>query len=524
MKLLPFNFGKKDNGKALMNTAPNPIVPHGSGTVSSQDLTRGITMQYLMGTLAVLKNENIPLAKPVNGTPARGAKFVEIPFNLDRDRIGPRAMRSLTSLATLEAIQVAARVNAVIARQEQDQIIFQYQLDSRYWQKYTRADLSKPDGIGLGVGRRLVPLRLDSHIMVGGMTRSGKSVTVETAIFSIMAAYSPEQAGAVLVDPHYTFGIRKLGLETNKIGEFTNAAHLLRPVAHTSEQIGQAIDFVYAEWKYRKANNIQDAPAIILVIDELLDEAVLGEQVGSRYTHEGRLRKLTQLASGGLKNNVFLIIGAQDPKISNTDAMLMRNLGRRYIGRCADGAASRNMTGRDDAGANFLTEKGDFLEIGPDAEDGSHFRVRSRFQVAEPTRADFDRLVRRPIEARPVVQNANLIEVDDNTSSQDGNGALDILAVIEEEMTAVVNRGGRPEVQFDPYTLALYLLYRDQLSMNAAANNYGILRRTHEKHRGWAYDVIEEVNRLKEGLPPRSIYYQKWLEKRQKEGSNGPGN
>ena len=62
---------------------------------------------YLDATLAVLQREGIPLARPVHGKPARGARFIEIPINLDRQRVGPAAMRKIFNSGTISAIDEA---------------------------------------------------------------------------------------------------------------------------------------------------------------------------------------------------------------------------------------------------------------------------------------------------------------------------------------------------------------------------------------------------------------------------------
>lgn len=458
-------------------------------------------MRYLFATLRVLEQEKVPLDRPANGTPARGARFLEIPINLDRDRVASMAMRKVTSISTLAAIQAAAGTDAVMARQEKGQIIYQFQLAAAFWQQFTRSDLAEPMGIGLAAGRRLVKFALDGHTMVAGGTRSGKSVTLEGILFSLMSSFRPEQVKLALIDTHHTFGIRKVGISTRKIGEFTNAAHLYCPIAFNAVDAGRTIDAVYAEWKRRKGNNIQDAYYIILAIDELMDEAVLGEMTTkNQYFYQDRLEKLAQLAGGGAKFNILLIIGAQDPKISTTDARLIRNLLRRYIGHCTDETASRTMTGMPNAGAQFLTEKGDFLEVSPETISSNNFNIKGRFQVAEPTMIDFERLYRCPTpDPRPAVP-LELADIEDVMTESSEIIIPDVLA------PAGPTKGGNREVIVDPYTLALYFT-RQQMSIAQAEREFGIRRRTHEKHMDFAREFVKEMNRLKEGMTPRSPYY-----------------
>ncbi|MCP4284425.1 MAG: hypothetical protein GY792_08245, partial [Gammaproteobacteria bacterium] len=207
-------------------------------------------------------------------------------------------------------------------------------------------------------------------------------------LFALMGSYAQNEMGLVIVDPNQTMGIRKDGLRAIEVGSLTNAAHLLRPIAYNHRQIEEAINYVYQQWRQRMSNGIQDAPAIVLVIDELISEAVVGDKESGTH-NEGHLAKLSQLASQGIKNNIFLIVGAQDPKIGNTSALLMRNLGLRFIGHVTDQTASRVLAGRGGVNAHLLTGSGDFVQVTEDSQ--------LRFQVAEPTPGDFDRLVRRPV-------------------------------------------------------------------------------------------------------------------------------
>ena len=177
-----------------------------------------------------------------------------------------------------------------------------------------RADLPTADGIGLGVGRRPVQFNLDNkHTLVAGETRSGKSVTMESAMFAVMFSHTPAEVGLVVIDPNRTFGLRKDGLKASLIGSFTNAAHLLRPVACEAGDIAESLNYVYQEWVRRMRSGSQDAPGIVLVIDELMHMAVIGDRESHNY-NEDHLARLSQLASQGLKHNIFLVIGAQDPE------------------------------------------------------------------------------------------------------------------------------------------------------------------------------------------------------------------
>jgi len=469
----------------------NGRIPAAAPLPPASDSLKLQTMLYLDATLAVLQREKIPLAQPVHGRPARGARFVELPIRLDRRRIGPLAMRKALGDSTTHAIKAAAGVDRLNVWQQRDALIYQYQLARRFWKFYRRADLPAPQGIGLGVGRSLVPFSLGSrHTLVAGETRSGKSVTLESIIFAVIQSHSPAEVGLVLVDPNRTFGRRKQGLAARTVGDFTNAAHLLRPVACSYDEIAAAIDFVYAEWKRRMQAGIQDGPGVVLVIDELMSEAVIGDRESGNY-RAGHLEKLTQLASQGIKNNIFLVVGAQDPRVGNTSGLFMRNLGLRFIGQVTDSAASRALAGRGGVGAHLLTGNGDFVQVEPNA--------LRRFQVAEPGQGDFERLERRPVTAPPVVP----VEIISPPPPPEPELNPAILFPEDSEPAPA------PEC-VDACTLAIYFHER-QLSVRRARQEYGIIRRVHEAARQYALDLQAEVEALRRGEPPRSPWFQQRL-------------
>jgi hypothetical protein len=462
-------------------------------------------MLYLDATLAVLRRESIPLATPVHGQPARGARFIEIPVHLDRRRVGPMAMRKVFNNGTISAIQAAAQVDGLNVWQIRNAIVYQYQLDETMWKYYKRADLPSPDGIGLGVGRTLVPFVLDNkNTLVAGETRSGKSVTIESMLFALMGSYEQNEMGLVIVDPNQTLGIRKEGLKANEVGSFTNAVHLLRPIAYGHRQIEEAIDYVYQQWVRRMRNGSQGEPAIVLVIDELMSEAVVGDKESGSY-NQAHLQKLTQLASQGIKNNIFLVVGAQDPRVGNTTGLFMRSLSLRYIGHVTDADASRALAGRGGVNAHMLTGNGDFVQVSQD--------MMLRFQVAEPTSGDFDRLDRRPVQNEPV-ERVEIVNIPETT---DDEGDDDVEFDPAMLMPPEADSGGREDVCVDMRTLALYF-HEKKLSITQAGNKYGIGRRIHTRHRDAAIELVEEIKSLRAGNPSRSPHYlNKLLKERRDE-------
>jgi hypothetical protein len=167
----------------------------------------------------------------------------------------------------------------------------------------------------------------------------------------------------------------------------------------------------------------------------------------------------------------------------------MRNLGLRYIGHVTDATASRVLAGREGVNAHLLTESGDFVEIaGP---------TLARFQVAEPTRQDFERLERRPVTAGPI-EPADLIEMPEprpEPAEPEFDGSL--LSPPESDV------GGNSVIPIDMRTLAIYF-YEQKLSIAQADQKYGLKRRVHERHRAAALELVDEIEWLQAGYASRS--------------------
>ncbi len=507
LNIWPFNKRNRKSSKPQPgNVWPRPTNDAVQPTPGVNGQAEGASvkvqaMLYLDATLAVLRREGIPLATPVHGRPARGARFIEIPVHLDRRRVGPMAMRKVFNGGTISAIQAAAQIDSLNIWQMRDAIVYQYQLDRAMWKYYKRTDLPSPDGIGLGVGRSLVQFVLDNkNTLVAGETRSGKSVTIESILFALMGSYGCEEMGLVIVDPNQTLGIRKEGLKAIEVGSFTNIAHLLRPLAYNHQQATEAINYVYREWKQRMQNGIQGAPAIVLVIDELMSEAVIGDKEARNHNEE-HLAKLSQLASQGIKNNIFLVLGAQDPKVGNTSGLLMRNLGQRFIGHVTDQNASRALAGRGGVNAHLLTGNGDFVQVSED--------TMLRFQVAEPTRSDFDRLERRQVRIEPVGP-VDLANVPDDVPDEDGFDDDDVVVALDPALllSPEPDQGGGHDVCVDARTLAIYF-HEKKLSIAQARDKYGLGRRIHTRHRDFALELVGELKSLLAGNPPQSPHYLK---------------
>jgi len=161
--------------------------------------------------------------------------------------------------------------------------------------------------------------------------------------------------------------------------------------------------------------------------------------------------------------------------------------------------------------AHLLTGNGDFIRVGKDAVGDGANTQHTRFQVAEPTRQDFDRLERQPVVETPVKPEAIITPppaaVPDTFQPPAWDEADGDLSVLNPDLLL----SSQPDAEHiaecvDMKTLAIYF-YEKKLTIPAAREKYGLIRRLHTLHRDAAAELVEEINWLQAGNPSRSRWY-----------------
>ena len=200
-------------------------------------------------------------------------------------------------------------------------------------------ELLVPLGIGAGgpVWRSVYEL---GHLLVAGVTGSGKSAWLNTAITALCHANGPGALRLALVDP--------------KRCEFTQWAglpHLWRPVAQDEPGAGALVDDLLTEAERRadvlagagyrnvqayNAHSDEPLPAIVLVIDEAL---ALGLQAGGESG--GLMRGLSRLTIQGRALGVFVWLAAQHARADVLPRFVLVNVGTRLAFRLADATQAR---------------------------------------------------------------------------------------------------------------------------------------------------------------------------------------
>lgn len=178
------------------------------------------------------------------------------------------------------------------------------------------------------------------HVLIAGITGSGKSVLMQHMLLSLTATTGPDALQIVLVD-----------LKNEDLRPFAQLPHI-QTFAGNREAAEQAIAAVVAEKERRIETNAKDY-RLLLVIDELAQLA----------SNKATVEALGDLASIGRSKAINLICATQHPtEKGGLGSLLKANFPLRLVGQVAPGQ-SYAATGRAGLHADLLPGKGAFLRL-----------------------------------------------------------------------------------------------------------------------------------------------------------------
>lgn len=207
------------------------------------------------------------------------------------------------------------------------------------------------------------------HLLIGGTTGSGKSVSINAMIMSILMRATPSEVRFIMIDP--------------KRVEFTpynGIPHLYVPVVTEAREAASALSWGVAEMERRlkvfskvgarnigqynakvQENQLADEtasamPYIVIIIDELAD---LMMNVGKEV--EFSISRIAQLARAA---GIHLIVATQRPSTNVVTGLIKANITNRIAFNVASGIDSRVVL--DTPGAENLIGLGDLLLSKPE--------------------------------------------------------------------------------------------------------------------------------------------------------------
>ena len=279
------------------------------------------------------------------------------------------------------------------------------------------------------------------HLLIGGTTGSGKSVSINAMIMSILMRATPSEVRFIMIDP--------------KRVEFTpynGIPHLYVPVVTEPKEAASALSWGVAEMERRLkefakvgARNIgqynakaqsgpvdgvdlEELPYIVIIIDELAD---LMMNVGKEV--EFSISRIAQLARAA---GIHLIVATQRPSAKVVTGLIKANITNRIAFNVASGIDSRVIL--DTPGAENLIGLGDLLLSKPELSKPQ--RIQGCFVSEDEINAVVEHLKEQGSpEYHTEILKTNLMSLGDTTTDGSGGSCGDDDPLIWEAAEIVVS-------------------------------------------------------------------------------------
>jgi S-DNA-T family DNA segregation ATPase FtsK/SpoIIIE len=301
--------------------------------------------------------------------PAPGIKISKVAGLADDLTLALRA----PSVRIVAPIPGKAAIGIEIANNKRDHVFLKEVLSSQDFK-----DSNNKLTIALGMDITGNPVITDlvkmPHLLVAGATGTGKSVSLNSMINSLLFKLTPDMAKLLIIDP------KRIELSVYK-----DIPHLLHPVVTGPKEATRALRWAVQEMerrymllsdrgvrnieaynrkiaKQKKSPNIYNEegvdkplPYIILVIDELADLMM----ISSRDVEES----ITRLAQMARASGIHLIIATQRPSVDVLTGIIKANFPTRISFQVSSKVDSRTIL--DTIGAEHLLGEGDMLFMPP---------------------------------------------------------------------------------------------------------------------------------------------------------------
>lgn len=348
---------------------------------------------------------------------------------------------SATSVRVVEVIPGKSVIGLEIPNENRELVGLRDMIESQRYAQ-SRSPVSLVLGKDISGTPVVVDLTKMPHLLVAGTTGSGKSVSLNVMLLSMLFKSTPEQLRLIMIDPKML-----------ELSVYDGIPHLLTPVITDMKDAANALRWCVAEMdkRYRlmaalgvrnitgynqKVSDaikqgqpipmpgtlvtdsesakiyLQPLPTIVVIVDELADMMmVVGKKV------EDLIARIAQKARAA---GIHLIIATQRPSVDVITGLIKANIPTRVAFQVSSRIDSRTIL--DQQGAEQLLGHGDMLYLPPGA--GVPIRVHGAYVADEE--------VHRVVAAwRSCGEPEYLYEVTDEVNesggSDEGSGEVDAL-------------------------------------------------------------------------------------------------
>ena len=287
------------------------------------------------------------------------------------------------------------------------------------------------------------------HLLIAGTTGSGKSVTMNSLILSVLYKARPDEVKFIMIDPKMV-----------EFGIFNGIPHLLIPVVTDPKKAAGALQWAVTEmlkrynlfkdagvrdletYNRRAANQeeMQTFPQLVVVIDELADLMI----VASKEVEES----ICRVAQMGRAAGIHLVIATQRPSADVITGLMKANIPSRIALSVSSSMESRIIM--DENGADKLVGNGDMLykPVGgkPTRIQGTFVSDEEREQVIDFLKADstpqYDDTVDSFIESAASEEKAAAPDAagSDNDYDEMFDDAVQVVLDLGQASTSVLQR------------------------------------------------------------------------------------
>ncbi len=219
--------------------------------------------------------------------------------------------------------------------------------------------------LGLGKDISGLPVLADlskmPHLLVAGATGSGKSVSINSMVMSVLYKATPREVKMLMIDPKLL-----------ELSAYEEIPHLISPVITNPKEAAEGLKKMVFEMERRyrvlaekTARNIESyniqakdeelLPYIVIIIDELAD---------LMFTAPGDVEdSIARLAQMGRASGIHLILATQRPSVDVITGIIKANFPARIAFQVSSKVDARTIL--DTHGAEQLLGKGDMLLMLP---------------------------------------------------------------------------------------------------------------------------------------------------------------